>query len=509
MVKVAILCGGVGSRLWPLSRKEKPKQFMKLPGAQYNLFQETILRINSLQVKCSELIVVSNAEIDDDIRDCVRNLPIKCPVTFIWEPIMRNTGPAIGSLINYLSMDPSCPSDEKCLVWPSDHLLCVNAFNQSIKIADRYVGNSIVTFGICPTYPETGYGYVISTEDGRIDRFIEKPPQNVAEELIKDPNCYWNSGMFYFDVTLMLDEYRQRDPVLLETVQKSFGKVEKIGNWTSVHLEADMYAACPEVPFDKLIMEQTKRGRVVPFNGNWSDIGSWDSISKLSPNGNPKNVIELDNHNCHIYNYNDKQVISAIGLKNICIINTSDAVLVSNLSQTQKVKTVYQQLENSHSLSVQKHINNNYSWGQSEKLDSTLSPLKEFTAFKLYKCTINERMSPPERFQNHGLMYLIPTSGEGVIYTSKALVGHPPLPPLPLPLPTARGEGVEGDSYPVWEGPIRMELHKQLYVPKNHFYKVTNVSESKKLVFIAFQFDTSESKGSLGSPPRFPHHGGS
>src|SRR5690348_731699 len=123
MVKIAILCGGVGSRLWPLSRKEKPKQFMKLPGAQYNLFQETVMRINNLSIGCSELIIVSNIEIKDEITDCVIHLPINCQITFIWEPTMRNTGPAIGSLINYLSSDNQQISDNNCIVWPSDHLL--------------------------------------------------------------------------------------------------------------------------------------------------------------------------------------------------------------------------------------------------------------------------------------------------------------------------------------------------------------------------------------------------
>jgi len=451
MVKVAILCGGVGSRLWPLSRKEKPKQFMRLPGAQYNLFQETIMRVDKLTTGCSELIIVSNKEIKEEITDCVKGLPIKCPITFIWEPAMRNTGPAIGSLINYLSLETAPFCDDACIVWPSDHLLCVDTFNQSIEIANQYIENSIITFGICPTYPETGYGYVISAEDHKIDQFIEKPPLDIAQELLKNPQCYWNSGIFYFKFNLMLGEYQQKDPSLLETIQKSFKKPIKIANITTIDLDNEVYSQCREIPFDKLIMEQTTKGRVIPFNGTWSDIGSWDSISKLKMENTSNNVIQLDNQNCHIYNYNEKQIISAIGLKNVCIINTGDALLISDLSQTQKVKNVYQKLENAHSMSVQKHVKNDYSWGLSEKLDYH-DPLS-----MVYKCTINEKMTPPERYQSHNVMYLVPISGEGAI--------------------------INNDTE------TKLELHKQSYIPKNTSYKIKNLSDSKKLIYIAFQFD--------------------
>ena len=452
MVKIAILCGGVGSRLWPLSRKEKPKQFMKLPGAQYNLFQETVMRINNLNIRCSELIIVSNVEIKDEITDCVNHLPIECPVTFIWEPTMRNTGPAIGSLINYLSMDnQSLENDNNCIVWPSDHLLCMDTFNKSIEIANRFIKDSIITFGICPTYPETGYGYVISTGDYKIEQFIEKPPLNIAEQLIKNLRCYWNSGMFYFNVNLMMNEYQQKDPLLMEIIQQSFGKLEKNGKLTNIHIDSQIYSQCCEIPFDKLIMERTDKGRVIPFNGTWSDIGSWDSISKLKMTGESTNVIQLDNQNCHIYNYHDKQIISAIGLKDICIINTTDALLISDLSQTQKVKNVYQQLENAHSSSVKRHVNNDYSWGLSEKLDSYES------TSKIFKYTVNEKMSPPLKYQSHEIMYLLPITGNGVITI-----------------------GTEE---------IIMEPHKQLHIPKNTSYTINNLSESDKLIFIAFQFD--------------------
>src|SRR5205807_2496734 len=131
---------------------------------------------------------------------------------------------------------------------------------------------------------------------------------------------------------------------------KSFKKTEMDGKFQNISIDSEIYSQCCEIPFDKLIMEQTNKGRLIPFNGTWSDIGSWDSISKLKMANDSNNVIQLDNSNCHIYNYNNKQIVSVIGLKNVCIVNTCDALLISDLSQTQKVKNVYQQLENQHSL---------------------------------------------------------------------------------------------------------------------------------------------------------------
>ena len=451
MVKVAILCGGIGSRLWPLSRKEKPKQFMKLPDAQFNLFQETILRINHLKIKCSELIIVSNIELMDEISDCINNLPIDCPITFIWEPIMKNTGAAIGSLINYLSSPMnSTPNDDHCLVWPSDHLLCVDTFNKSLEAADQYLENSIITFGICPTYPETGYGYINAGEEYKIDQFIEKPAYDRAQSLIKNTKCYWNSGMFYFKTSVLLNEYRERGNQLFDLVCQSFKSFENKGQYNHIHIDKDIYNKCQEIPFDKLIMEKTNKGRVIPFNGRWSDIGSWDSLSKLNIEESHNNVILLDNRNCHIYNYNDKQIISAIGLSNVCVINTSDALLISDLSQTQKVKTIYQQLENIHSMSVQRHIKNEHSWGISEQLDPNSQ------SHKVIKFVINEKMSLPQRYQKNKLMYIIPVSGDGSLII----------------------ETVEN----------KLINHQLTYIPVDTYYNIMNQSTTEKLVIFAFKF---------------------
>ncbi len=451
MVKIAILCGGVGSRLWPLSRKEKPKQFMTLPGSEYNLFQETILRIEHLEMECSELIIISNIEIKEEIIDSISNLLINYPITFIWEPIMRNTGPAIASLINYLcSENTLIKNDSDCIVWPSDHLLCMDTFNKSLNIANLYIKNSIITFGICPTYAETGYGYVIGSNNHMIEQFIEKPSSKIATELIENPNCYWNSGIFYFNSSIMYNEYLEKDPILFEMIQKSFKKIEKINGSIHIQLDKQYYFQCKEIPFDKLIMEKTEIGRIIPFNGKWSDIGSWDSISKLGIKTDLKNVIQIDNLNSHIYNYNNKQIVTTISLKNICIVNTSDALLIADISETQKVKNIYQILEKEQSLAVQKHRDNKYSWGSLEQLDSNSS------SPQINKYIIKEKSMLVQKSHEHLLMYIIPINGNGVIII----------------------DNVE----------FELKLNTQFYIPKKIPYKIINLSDHGEFSFISFQF---------------------
>lgn len=470
MVRVAILCGGIGSRLWPLSRKERPKQFMKLPGAQYNLFQETLMRINHLQLECQELILVSNVEIKDEIVDCVLNLSLRCPITFIWEPFVKNTGPAIGTLIHYLSLEQQLFADDSCLVWPSDHLLCMDTFNQSLKIAQQYIDQSIITFGVTPVYAETGYGYVVGCEDYQISQFIEKPPLSIATELIQRPNCYWNSGMFYFKASTVMHEYRRLNLELMNVIQQAMmiPTTTQIPN-KHIYIDAMIYAHCDDIPFDKLIMEKTDKGRVIPLEGAWSDIGSWDSISKLKRSGtaamvNAPTVIQIDNQDCHIYNYNERQIVSAIGLKNICVINTPDAVLISDLSQTQKVKNIYQHLDQIHSQSVQRHIKTDHSWGMSEKLDSGGEvgdlaignrDLAIGNRYCVHKCLINPRKSTPQKYQNDAYMSVMPLQGSGQL-----LVG---------------------------EEQSELVLHQPQLVSRHTLYRIMNTSETISLVLLIVQ----------------------
>lgn len=372
MVKIVILCGGIGSRLWPISRKEKPKQFFKLPNAKYNLLQETILRINKLEIKCSEVIIISNINIREDIIQSLENLELgSTKITYIWEPLMKNTGPAIGLLLTYLD------DDDNCIIWPSDHILDMDSFNKSISLANNYIANNIITFGMLPTYPETGYGYIISGIDNKIEKFIEKPIEPIAKKIIENPSCYWNSGIFYVKIKTLRSEYQKIDRNILGILNDSviLNKLITPESTKHIFIDKNIYQKIKDISFDKFIMERTLNGRVIPFKGLWSDIGSWDSLSKIYFNEKKNNVIELDNDNCHIFNYNDQQIITTIGLTDICVVNMKDALLISKLSQTQKVKDIYQQLDSIGSSYIEKHLDNDYSWGSNMVLDNNSKTL--------------------------------------------------------------------------------------------------------------------------------------
>ncbi len=420
MVAIAILCGGVGSRLWPVSRKSKPKQFMKLPNCQWNLFQQTVLRVNEIELKTSEIIIVSSLDIKSEIQDAIAGIQsqLKVPVAYIWEPVMRNTGPALASLLTYFNLGKD-KSDETCIVFPSDHLISMTKFNQSLIIANQYVKDHIITFGITPTHPETGYGYIKSGDDHKIEKFIEKPKLEVAMGLLQEGNWLWNSGMFYFRVGVLQAEYERLEQVLLDQVQKSFveGKTTTGEQVCEVIIDKSTYLLCPSQPFDKLIMEKTALGKVVPFDGRWSDIGSWESICGLEQTAKT-NDIQIDCTDSQIINYNPRQLVSLIGLKNVCVVNTGDAILICEKSQTQKVKDVYQKLEAQHSQLVEKHRLHEFAWG-------TLETLDQGQDYQLLKCELRSGQRTHEFTKSSGHKYLFALAGTPTLVSTVNAVESP------------------------------------------------------------------------------------
>lgn len=339
MVKVVILCGGTENDL-----TDNLRQFITLAGESYNLYEQTLLRSQQLNQECSQLIVVSNCEIHEKVVNGLIKTNIKCPITILWEPVMRNTGPCVGYLVKFLQKYHFCDDDQKCLIFPSDHVLSVDALNRSLLIADQLLESNLITFGVYPTYPETNYGYIIEGDNRRISKFIEKPQYGLAKDLINNPSCFWNSGLYLFSISVVVKEYEMICHHVFNNIEFIEQRNDDNG-YVHVHIDSVKYGTCPTIPFDKLIMEKTMNGCVVPFRGLWSDVGSWENIHQVSEQYKSVNCHQIDSKNCHIYNYNHQQVISLIGIDNVCVINTKDTILVSNLSDTYKVRDMAQTLE--------------------------------------------------------------------------------------------------------------------------------------------------------------------
>jgi mannose-1-phosphate guanylyltransferase len=259
---------------------------------------------------------------------------------------MRNTGPALGCLVKYIQEYHICDEDQKCIVFPSDHILSIDAFNRSLALAEPFVASNIVTFGVYPKHPETEYGYIIEGTNHKIDKFIEKPPYDVAKQLINDPMCYWNSGLYYSKISFLTGEYLNKCKPLSQ-IHISECHLDE-DHVMHVTIDPETYQLCSNIPFDKLIMETTQNGCIVPFRGLWSDIGSWETIYQVSQQYKSVDCHELDTKNCHIFNYNQKQMVALVGVEDMCVINTKDAVLISKLSESNKVKDLAQLLEDQH-----------------------------------------------------------------------------------------------------------------------------------------------------------------
>jgi mannose-1-phosphate guanylyltransferase len=331
-----ILCGGSGSRLWPVSREQCPKQFCNLIG-NYSLFQETVIRNKDL---CKKTVIVTNNNHFPLAKKQIEELNIK-DVEFILEPIGRNTAPAI--TIACLALD----EDDIVLVTPSDHLIKDGeGYKDTINAAQKLAENdNLVTFGVKPLYPETGFGY-IEAEGENVISFREKPDEKTAKEYIEAKKYFWNSGMFVFKVKTYLDEVNHHSNDIYMTSQEAFKKSEIKNNIIKI-LESYM-VKIPANSIDYAVMEKTKKIKMVSLNTDWSDLGSFEAIYNIlnhDVNGNvsaSKNVIHNSKNNLII---SKNKPITLIDIDDIIVVDTDDAVLISKKGSSHKIKELITELE--------------------------------------------------------------------------------------------------------------------------------------------------------------------
>ena len=369
-----ILAGGTGSRLWPLSRKSYPKQFLNLLERDKNtLLQTTFKRIESLE-NLSNPIIICNEEHRFIVGDQMRQINID-PLSIILEPLGRNTAPAIAiaalKAIEYFKEDDIDPI---LLILSSDHHIeDINKFQNSIKqsIEESKKGNLII-FGVIPNYPSTGYGY-IELEDSQISQnfmarkvesFVEKPDLETAKSLFENKNFLWNSGMFVFKATEIIKEIDNFEPELIQNCKESLKNSLK--DLDFLRIDRQYFEKCPNISIDISVFEKTKKAFVLPLDCGWDDFGSWDSLWNLSKKDKKGNSLKgrvITDKTKNSLIRSEERLIVSLGLENIIIIETRDALLVANKNKTQDVKKIVEQLNNKGYVEGKEHKIMHRPWG--------------------------------------------------------------------------------------------------------------------------------------------------
>jgi mannose-1-phosphate guanylyltransferase/mannose-6-phosphate isomerase len=369
-----ILSGGSGTRLWPLSRGGYPKQYLRLVGEQ-TLLQQTALRVRSLPDTATPM-VIANAEQRFLVAEQLRQIDID-GAAIVLEPFGRNTAPAI-AVAAMLALQES--PDAILLVLPSDHAI-VNAaaFGRVVAEGGRAAAAGyLATFGIPPTQAHTGYGYIrrgntLSAEDNvfAVERFVEKPDLRTARDFLEDGGYLWNSGMFMLKASVYLEELSRHEPEVVEHAQRAVRQAKSEGNF--VHLDGNAYAGSPDISIDHAVMERTERAAVVSAEGlGWSDIGSWSALAELGDPDNAGNVIAGDVFTEGVsrsYIRSEHRVVAAVGLDDIVVVETADAVLVAHRDRVQDVKRIVEKLNASRRNESVTHRRVVRPWGSYEGID--------------------------------------------------------------------------------------------------------------------------------------------
>ena len=421
MIIPVILCGGAGSRLWPVSRETHPKPFMRLADGE-SLLQKAFLRGLALP-GFQEVLTVTNQELLFKTLEEYQRVttqatsqgtssapPINTP--FVLEPFGRNTAAAVAAA----ALQVQCTHGEAAvlLILPADHLITDQAaFVAAVAQAQILaLQGRIVTFGIQPESPETGFGY-IQAQGHEVKRFVEKPDLPTAEQYLADGGYYWNSGMFCFTSGAMLREMAQHCPEILQATQICLAQSSTVASITGpqVSLHAPSFAQVPDNSIDYAVMEKTKAIAMVPCQIGWSDIGSWTAVGELATPDEQGNRIEgqaLMHQATGCFVQSNERMVGVVGVNDLIIVDTPDALLVANRHNSQDVKQIYSQLKAAGHDSHKLHRTVQRPWG-------TYTILGEGNGFKIKRIEVKPQAKLSLQMHHHRSEHWIVVSGTAVV----------------------------------------------------------------------------------------------
>jgi mannose-1-phosphate guanylyltransferase len=367
-----IMAGGSGTRLWPLSRQLNPKQFLPLVDAQLTMLQATIKRLDGLEHALPLLICNENHRFL--AAEQLRQLGLE-EANIVLEPVGRNTAPAIAlAALQALAKQ----EDPILLVLAADHLIQdVDAFHQSIAKAQVLAeAGKLVTFAITPTHPETGYGYLqmgapVGEGGFKVNRFVEKPDVQTAEQYLSDGGYFWNSGMFMFRASRYLQELEQFQPEIVSVCREALAAGQQDMHFTRV--DSAIFVTSPDDSIDYAVMEKTSDAVMVPLDAGWSDIGSWSALweaGEKNPEGNLFKGDVLSENTSGSYVHATHRLVTAVGVTDLIIVETKDAVLVAHKDQVQDVKKIVDQLKSSKRQEHANHREVYRPWGVYDSIDN-------------------------------------------------------------------------------------------------------------------------------------------
>lgn len=360
------MAGGVGSRLWPLSRAMLPKQFLPLFSNE-TMFQETLERVSGINYE--SISVICNEEYKFFVSDQLKDKNINGKV--ILEPESKNTAPAI--CLSALNEDPN----SILLVLSADHIIKdKDSFYKAVESAIELTKmDLLVTFGVVPDKPHTGYGYIKKGNkvgDGfHVEEFLEKPSKEKANVLFASQKYLWNSGMFLFKAGTFLEELEKHNPKILELCKKSVdSQIEKD---KYINFDKEIFSNCPNISIDYAVMEKTKKSSVIPVNMGWSDVGSWSSLWELMDKDHMGNVAsgDISIHNSkNSYIYSEDKLVAVNDVNDLIVIATKDSILISSKEKSEDIKSIVEHLKDNERIEYQFHREVHRPWGKYDSVDS-------------------------------------------------------------------------------------------------------------------------------------------